>query len=190
MRLVQPVPCSGGRKDFLSLEVRRLVGCPKSGPPSKVELITAKSTLVFNSRSPHHPWSTALHHLGWIGIANTYPSYHDRYHSFVIFGLWTRPNPLSKGGCRLISLWMQSKNWLVMAAFIVLDIVVLGLENNIGIFVPFKKCSPRFTSCRSLRRTSPRILSHDLALSINFIVCREPWTGLCFPGLLGVEFTV
>jgi hypothetical protein len=25
----------GGRMDFLSLEVRKLVGCPKSGPPSK-----------------------------------------------------------------------------------------------------------------------------------------------------------
>jgi hypothetical protein len=36
-----------GRKDFLSL-VRRLVGCPKSGPPSKDELIPANRTLVFN----------------------------------------------------------------------------------------------------------------------------------------------
>jgi hypothetical protein len=38
----------GGRKNFLSLEVRRLVGCPKSGPPSKDELIPANRTLVFN----------------------------------------------------------------------------------------------------------------------------------------------
>jgi hypothetical protein len=38
----------GGRKDFLSLEVRRLMGCPKSGPPSKDELILANRTLVFN----------------------------------------------------------------------------------------------------------------------------------------------
>jgi hypothetical protein len=38
----------GGRKDFLSLEVRRLVGCPKSGPPSKDKLIPANRTLVFN----------------------------------------------------------------------------------------------------------------------------------------------
>jgi hypothetical protein len=42
------VMVGGGRKDFLSLEVRRLVGCPKSGPPSKDELIPANRTLVFN----------------------------------------------------------------------------------------------------------------------------------------------
>jgi hypothetical protein len=38
----------GGRKDFLSLEVRRLVGCPKSGPPSKDKLVPADRNLVFN----------------------------------------------------------------------------------------------------------------------------------------------
>jgi hypothetical protein len=37
-----------GRMDFLSLMVRRLVGCTKSGPPSKDELISANRTLVFN----------------------------------------------------------------------------------------------------------------------------------------------
>jgi hypothetical protein len=34
----------GGRIDFLSLEVRLFVGCTKSGPPSKDELIPANRT--------------------------------------------------------------------------------------------------------------------------------------------------
>jgi hypothetical protein len=37
----------GGRKEFLSLEVRRLVGRPKSGLTSKDELILANRILVF-----------------------------------------------------------------------------------------------------------------------------------------------
>jgi hypothetical protein len=42
------VMAGGGRKDFLSWVIRRLVGYPKSGPPSKDGLIPANRTLVFN----------------------------------------------------------------------------------------------------------------------------------------------
>jgi hypothetical protein len=38
----------GGRMDILTLEVRRLVGCPTSGPPCKDELIPANRTLMLD----------------------------------------------------------------------------------------------------------------------------------------------